>query len=54
MTPSDPKKVKELLSKQERMAKALRENLYKRKQQQRERADQGKADTSKKTMDENK
>lgn len=30
----------EKLSKQERMAKALRENLFRRKQQQRERSEQ--------------
>lgn len=36
----DPQQKTEKLLKQERMAKALRENLLKRKQQQRERTEQ--------------
>lgn len=48
-----PKKDSQPLSRQERMAKALRENLFKRKQQQRERADSDEDNRPKKTIDEN-
>lgn len=40
MTESKKKQNQEILLKQERMAKALRENLFKRKTQQRERQKQ--------------